>query len=55
MMNSLIERFKEPSSFAGLAGLALALGVNLPVYNAVTTVVAAVLGLVAVLKKEGTL
>lgn len=51
-MNFIVDRLKEPSTFAGLSGVALALGVSAPVYNAVSTIVAGVFGLIAVLKKD---
>jgi len=51
-MDWLIERLDEPSTYAGFSGLALALGVSQPLYSAVTAVVAAVFGLVGVLKSE---
>lgn len=52
-MDWLIERLKEPSTFAGFAGLALAVGVSMPLYTAVSTAVAGVFGVLAVLKREG--
>lgn len=48
-MNWLLARLKEPSTYAGLSGLALAFGVSTELYTAASTAVAAVAGLVAVL------
>jgi hypothetical protein len=49
MLHYVVTRLKEPSTFAGLSGLALAFGVSTDLYNAVAAVVAAVAGLVAVI------
>jgi hypothetical protein len=52
MYEALINRLKEPSTYAGFSGIALALGVSAPLYSAVTTLVAAVAGLAAILMSE---
>ena len=52
-MQWAIDRLDEPSTYAGLSGLATAVGVSQPLYSAISAVLAAVFGLVAVLKKEG--
>ena len=52
MVKWMIERLKEPSTFAGLAGLAGAYGIAMPVYQASVAVVMAVAGLVAVLMAD---
>ena len=52
-MEWIVDRLKEPSTYAGFAGLATALGVSGAVYSAGAAVAAAIFGLVAVLKSEG--
>lgn len=49
---SLLERFKEPSSWAGFAGLAAAAGVSAPAYSVIATVGAALCGAVAFVLRE---
>lgn len=46
------ERLQEPSTYAGLAGVALALGVSAPMWTAVTTAIAAIAGVIAVVVSE---
>ena len=43
-----LKRLKEPSTYAGLSGLALALGVSGDLYAAVSSAIAAVAGLIAI-------
>ena len=52
MLDAIVTRLKEPSTYAGFAGLALAVGVSAPLYTAATTFVAAIAGLVAILMAE---
>lgn len=52
MVQFILSRLKEPSTFAGLSGIALALGVSGELYNAVAAAVAGVAGLVAVILAE---
>jgi hypothetical protein len=52
IVNFALKRLKEPSTYAGLSGLALALGVSGDLYAAVSSAVAAVAGLVAVVLAE---
>jgi len=52
MVKFLIDRLKEPSTYAGFSGLALALGVSNDLYTAVASVVAAIAGLVSVVLAE---
>jgi hypothetical protein len=52
MVQFILARLKEPSTFAGLSGLALALGVSGELYNAVDAAIAGVAGLVAVILAE---
>ena len=52
MVQFIISRLKEPSTFAGLSGIALALGVSGELYNAAAGAIAGVAGLVAVLMSD---
>ena len=52
MLHAIVARLKEPSTYAGFAGIALAVGVSAPLFTAVTTFVAAAAGLVAVFVAE---
>ncbi|WP_177313074.1 hypothetical protein [Burkholderia ubonensis] len=52
-MNWIFERIREPSTWAGLAGLATTVGANPTKVNAVTAVVSAVLSALAVFLPEG--
>jgi hypothetical protein len=52
MVQFILSRLKEPSTFAGLSGLALALGVSGELYHAAAAAIAGVAGLVAVLLAE---
>lgn len=52
MVNFIISRLKEPSTYAGLSGLALALGVSGELYSAIAAALAGVAGLVAVILSE---
>lgn len=52
MLNYLIARLKEPSTWAGFASLAIAAGIAAPTYAAVSAVGVAVAGLVAVLMAD---
>ena len=52
VVNFVLARLKEPSTYAGLSGLALALGVSGELYNAASAALAAVAGLVAVVLVE---
>ena len=48
----VIDRAKEPSTYAGLSGLALALGFSDAEWTAIGTAAAAVFGAVAVILSE---
>jgi hypothetical protein len=48
VVNFVLARLKEPSTYAGLSGLALALGVSGEIYSAASAALAAVAGLIAV-------
>jgi hypothetical protein len=52
MIDWLLARLSEPSTFAGFSGLALALGVSTPVYGAACAAAAAVAGLIAAVLHE---
>ena len=52
VVNFVLSRLKEPSTYAGLSGLALALGVSGELYSAASAALAAVAGLVAVVLGE---
>lgn len=54
MVQFILSRLKEPSTYAGLSGVALALGVSGELYNAVAGAIAGVAGLVAVLLSDKT-
>jgi hypothetical protein len=49
MVQFILSRLKEPSTYAGLSGLAMALGISSHLYEAAAMAVAGVAGLVAVL------
>lgn len=51
-MNAILKRLREPSTFAGLAALAVVLGVPIGTADAVAQVVGAVAGLLAVILPE---
>ena len=48
----ILDRAKEPSTYAGLAGLAIALGLSDAEWAAISTAAAAVFGAVAVVIAE---
>lgn len=52
IVNFALSRLKEPSTYAGLSGLALALGVSDELYSAASAAIAAVAGLVAIVLAE---
>ncbi len=52
VVNFVLTRLKEPSTYAGLSGLALALGVSGELYSAASAAFAAVAGLIAVFLAE---
>ncbi len=52
MSSWIIGRLKEPSTYAGFAGLAGAFGIAEPLYQATTGVIMAVAALLAVLLAE---
>ncbi len=52
MVQFILSRLKEPSTFAGMSGIALALGVSGELYNAAAAAIAGVAGLVAVIMAD---
>jgi|TARA_R110000822_G_scaffold5593_5_gene23909 hypothetical protein len=52
IVNFVVTRLKEPSTYAGLSGLALALGVSGQLYAAASTALAGIAGLAAVILSE---
>ncbi len=51
-MKTILKRFSEPSTWAGLSGLALAFGYSTDEWQTIATAGAAVCGVVAMLLKE---
>lgn len=51
-LNFVLARLKEPSTYAGLSGLALALGVSGELYTAASAALAGIAGLIAVVLGE---
>lgn len=52
IVNFALERLKEPSTYAGLSGIALAFGISTDLYNAVAALVAGIAGLVSIVLAE---
>lgn len=52
MLQWFLARAAEPSTWAGLAGIAGSVGISQPVYAAASSVVVAIFGLIAVVLKE---
>jgi hypothetical protein len=52
MIDFVLKRLREPSTYAGFAGLAAAVGVAEPLYQAVCAVIMAAAGLAAVILAE---
>ena len=52
MIDFILSRLREPSTYAGFAGMAAAVGIAEPLYQAVTAVVMAVAGLAAIFLSE---
>lgn len=52
IVNFALTRLREPSTYAGLSGLALALGVSGDLYTAASSAIAAVAGLIAIVLAE---
>lgn len=52
MVKFVIDRLKEPSTYAGFSGLALALGVSGELYQATAALLAAIAGLASIILAE---
>lgn len=52
MVQFILARLKEPSTYAGLSGLAVALGISTHLYEAAAAAIAGIAGLVAVILAE---
>ena len=52
MIDFVLHRMREPSTYAGLAGLAAAVGIAEPLYQAISAVIMAVAGLAAIFLSE---
>jgi hypothetical protein len=52
MVDFVLKRLREPSTYAGFAGLAAAVGIAEPLYQAIAAVVMAAAGLAAVVMAE---
>jgi hypothetical protein len=52
MVDFVLKRLREPSTYAGFAGLAAAVGIAEPLYQAIAAVIMAVAGLAAVVMSE---
>lgn len=51
-MDHIIKSLAQPSTYAGLSGIALAVGVSAPLWSAFAAAAAAVFGLIAVIVHE---
>jgi hypothetical protein len=52
LVSWLLNRLKEPSTYAGFAGLALAFGLSAEEWNTIYTAIAGVAGVVAMLLSD---
>jgi hypothetical protein len=52
IVNFVLTRLREPSTYAGLSGLALAVGISTDLYAAASSALAGVAGLIAVVLAE---
>ena len=52
MVKWIITRLKEPSTYAGFSGLALAFGVSTELYSALSTAIAGLAAVIAVILSE---
>ena len=52
MVDFVLKRLREPSTYAGFAGLAAAVGIAEPLYQAISAVVMAAAGLAAIFLSE---
>lgn len=52
MLQTIIDRLKEPSTYAGLAGLAVALGISSEEWQTISMAIAGIAGVIAMLLHE---
>ena len=52
MVDWLLERLREPSTYAGFSGLALAVGISADQFQAIAALIAAIAGVAAVFMKS---
>jgi hypothetical protein len=52
MVDFVLKRLREPSTYAGFAGLAAAVGIAEPLYQAISAVIMAAAGLAAIFLSE---
>ena len=52
MIDFVLNRMREPSTYAGFAGLAAAVGIAEPLYQAISAVIMAAAGLAAIFLSE---
>jgi hypothetical protein len=52
MIDFVLNRLREPSTYAGFAGLAAAVGIAEPLYQAIAAVIMAAAGLAAIFLSE---
>ena len=52
MIDFVLHRMREPSTYAGFAGLAAAVGIAEPLYQAISAVIMAAAGLAAIFLSE---
>lgn len=52
-MHYVLKKLSEPSTYAGLAGLALTIGVSAPLYSAISMALAGVFATLSILVNEG--
>lgn len=51
-MWTILDRLKEPSSYAGIAGIALAFGISSDEWQTISTAIAGIAGLLSMILKE---
>jgi len=52
MVNMIMRRFKEPSSWAGFSAIAVAFGMSTDLWNQIVLVLAGLCGLLAMVMKD---
>jgi len=51
-MDNMLKRLREPSTYAGLSGIAIALGLSIEEYQAIANIAAGACALIAMFKGE---